>query len=87
MKNQYDVLAKIFKALGHPTRLKIVHGLLKDECNVMHIVECLNVPQATISQHLGVLKASGIIEGERRGTQICYRVIDKRVKDLLKFIK
>jgi DNA-binding transcriptional ArsR family regulator len=87
MKDDYDALAIVFKALGHATRLKIVHGLLKDECNVTHIVECLKIPQATISQHLSVLKASGIIKGERRGTQICYKVIDRRVRELLKLLK
>ncbi|MDQ7821534.1 MAG: metalloregulator ArsR/SmtB family transcription factor [Candidatus Eremiobacteraeota bacterium] len=87
MKEKQSDMAELFKALGHPTRLTIVEGLTKNECNVMHIVECLKIPQATISQHLAVLKSCGIIRGERKGTQICYKVVDERVRKLMKFIE
>jgi len=83
MKDIYTQAGIILKALGHPARLRIVEGLIKDGCNVTHMVECLKLPQATVSQHLSILKAAGIIEGERRGTQICYRVIDEPVKLLV----
>ena len=87
MKDKYIEISEIFKALGHPTRIRIVEGLIKNECNVMHIVECLNIPQSTVSQHLCILKNSGIIEGERRGNQICYKVINKKIKEVIdKFI-
>ncbi len=56
---------------------------MKDGCNVTHIVECLRLPQATVSQHLSNLKAAGIIEGDRKGTQICYSVVDESVKQLV----
>jgi DNA-binding transcriptional ArsR family regulator len=86
MKDRYEYAGILLKALGHPVRLKIVEGLTKDECNVSHIVECLHIPQATVSQHLSILKNAGIIEGERKGTQICYKVINERVKELIKII-
>ncbi len=76
--------AKIFRALGHPARLAIVQGLLKDACNVKGMVECLGIPQATVSQHLNVLKAAGIIEGERKGVEICYRVVNPIAARILK---
>lgn len=84
MKSKYDEAAGILKALGHPTRLQIVEGLLRDGCNVSHIVQCLGIPQATVSQHIGILKACGVIEGERKGTQICYRISNKNVEKILK---
>jgi DNA-binding transcriptional ArsR family regulator len=65
--------AEFFKALGHPARLKIVHFLLSQKqcvCNVM--VDELDLAQATVSQHLKVLKEVGIIQGTIEGTSVCY---------------
>ena len=76
-------LAEILKALGHPTRLALAKGLLKQECNVNKMVDGLNIPQATVSQHLSVLKAAKIIKGERRGVRICYQVVDPLVRKIL----
>jgi len=45
------------------------------------------LPQSTVSQHLGVLKAAGIIKGERRGVKVCYRVIDPLAQELLTIIR
>ena len=67
--------AEILKVLGHPIRLKIVAGLCARECNVKHIWECLGLPQATVSQHLALLKNKGIIEGARDGVEVHYRVV------------
>ena len=75
--------AAVCHALGHPIRLAIVKGLSLHECNVNKIVKSLAVPQSTISQHLGVLKAAKIIRGERRGVKICYQVIDPLVRKIL----
>lgn len=75
--------ANLLKALGHPVRLCIVKGLLKNRCNVTDIVECLKVPQATVSQHLTVLKAAGIVKGERNGLQICYEIANKTVSNIV----
>lgn len=69
--------AEIFKALGHPIRLKIVYGLLKlGGCNVKNMQECLGLHQATVSQHLIHLKDRGIITSSRQGLQMVYRVAD-----------
>jgi DNA-binding transcriptional ArsR family regulator len=76
--------AQIFRALGNPARLTIVKGLLKhEECNVNKMVKALAIPQSTVSQHLAVLKASGVIRGERRGVEVCYSVVDPFVKKIL----
>jgi len=67
--------AEIFKALGHPIRLKIVYGLLKvGGCNVKNMQACLGLHQATVSQHLIHLKSRGIIESERHGLEMVYAV-------------
>jgi ArsR family transcriptional regulator len=75
-KNQnYEREAEILKVLGHPIRLKIVAGLLSECCNVKKIWECLGLPQATVSQHLALLKNKGIIEGRRTGVEVYYTVV------------
>jgi len=71
------------KALGHPIRLRIVSGLLQDRCNVSNIVDKLNLPQSTISQHLGVLRSCGILVAEKEGVKTCYRVIDEKIEQIL----
>jgi DNA-binding transcriptional ArsR family regulator len=83
----YEEISETMKALAHPARLKIVGGLLKDECNVAKIQKVLGLPQSTISQHLKVLKNAGIIKGRREGTKTCYRVIDARVRKIVEVIK
>lgn len=75
--------AEILKVLGHPIRLKIVAGLCTNECNVKHIWECLNLPQATVSQHLALLKNKGIIEGKRDGVEVHYSVVHPLARKLI----
>ncbi len=75
--------AEILKVLGHPIRLKIVAGLCTNECNVKHIWECLNLPQATVSQHLALLKNKGIIEGKRDGVEVHYSVVHPLARSLI----
>ena len=75
--------AEILKVLGHPIRLKIVAGLCTRECNVKHIWECLNLPQATVSQHLALLKNKGIIEGKRDGVEVHYSVVHPLAKNII----
>ena len=80
---QFASEAEVLKVLGHPIRLKIVAGLCTQECNVKHIWECLNLPQATVSQHLALLKHKGIIEGKREGVEVHYSVIHPLAKKII----
>lgn len=76
--NNYNSTADVLKALGHPARLCIVNGLINNEgCNVSYMQSCLNIPQSTVSQHISKLKAAGIIEGERNGLEIMYKVVNE----------
>ncbi len=84
--NKYEKMSEVLKALAHPARLQIVSGLIKNECNVTQIQEKLGLPQSTISQHLRILKNSKIIKGEREKTQICYKVINKYAKEIIKIM-
>lgn len=79
----YDREAEILKVLGHPVRLRIVAGLMSQSCNVKRIWECLELPQATVSQHLALLKNKSIIEGQRDGVEVFYRVVSNIVKEIV----
>ncbi len=76
----------LLKVLGHPIRLRIISGLIDNECNVNKMVKILKIPQSTVSQHLGLLKARGIVEVEKDGVKSCYRVVDNRVKKIIKIL-
>lgn len=79
--------SEILKALGHPIRLCIVKGLLDEgQNNVSYMQGCLDVPQSTLSQHLSKLKAVGIIDSERKGTEVYYRVINEDVIKIVRMI-
>ena len=79
--------AEVLKVLGHPIRLKIVAGLCTQECNVKHIWECLGLPQATVSQHLALLKNKGIISGKREGVEVHYSVINPLAKKIIEILQ
>ncbi|MCP3940754.1 MAG: winged helix-turn-helix transcriptional regulator [Desulfobacteraceae bacterium] len=79
-----EKLAKIFKALGHPTRIKIVEHLIDmNTCVCGEIVNIFPYSQSTISQHLKLLKESGIVCGEVEGPKT-YFCVDKQVLNLVK---
>jgi len=86
VNRKFDGEAEILKVLGHPIRIKIVVGLCAHECNVKHIWECLGLPQATVSQHLALLKHKGIIEGKREGVEVHYSVISPLAKKLISLL-
>jgi len=79
----FDREAEILKVLGHPVRLKIVAGLMSESCNVKKIWECLELPQATVSQHLALLKNKGVIEGRREGVEVFYKVVNKAAEKIV----
>jgi DNA-binding transcriptional ArsR family regulator len=83
VNRNFDEEAKVFKMLSHPVRLKIVAGLCFQECNVKHIWECLGLPQATVSQHLALLKNKGIISGKREGVEVHYSVVNPLAKQVV----
>lgn len=86
IESSYTEKAELLKALAHPTRLCIVHGLMENECNVNKITGCLEMPQSTISQHLAILRSKGVIEGRRSGTEVCYSVIHQKVREIVSLL-
>lgn len=68
-----DDLSKLFKALSHPTRIKIIKYLKDiDQCVCGEIVNIFPLAQSTVSQHLKSLREAGLIIGEVEGPKTCY---------------
>jgi ArsR family transcriptional regulator len=66
--------AETFKALGHPVRLHMIDLLsLREHC-VCELVEATGLGWSSISRHLSVLKSASVVEDEKRGTQVFYRL-------------
>ncbi len=71
--------AMAMQAMGHPMRIKILCLLSSGEITVGEIVEAVGTTQGNVSQHLGILKASGMITSRNEGKKTFYRIDDKRV--------
>ncbi len=68
-----DALAEALKALAHPARLRILRLLAnRGTCICGDLVEAMPLSQATVSQHLKVLKQVGLVEGAIDGQRSCY---------------
>lgn len=78
-----EELARLAKALGHPARVQILRFLMEgDDCMAGAIASELPLAQSTVSQHLKVLRESGLIHGEVDGPRICYCADRARVERL-----
>ena len=82
---KYEARARIIKAMAHPTRLFIVDELSKvgERC-VCELTEMVGTDMSTVSRHLALLKGAGLVEDEKRGQMVFYRL---RVKCILDFFE
>src|SRR5512134_3177013 len=71
--------AEVLKTLASPRRLEIIHRLAEGPCEVGRLAEELGVSQPNVSQHLAVLRAAGIVDAERDGREVRYRLTDPDV--------
>jgi ArsR family transcriptional regulator len=82
-----DQLAELSKALAHPARLRIVRLLQATPgCIGGDIVGAVGLAQSTVSEHLRILKAAGIISGEIDGPRVCYALNPDALAPLAEFI-
>ena len=86
-QTDYRVKARIIKALAHPTRLFIVDELSRGERCVCALTDMIGVEMPTVSRHLSLLKSVGILEDEKRGSQVFYRLRMPCVLNFFKCIK
>ncbi len=75
--------AKIFKAIGHPLRLKILKMLVDGELCVCKLIDNVEFTQANLSQHLKILSNAGLIGKRKKGNFSYYRILDPKSIKLL----
>jgi DNA-binding transcriptional ArsR family regulator len=78
-----DLVAKFFRVLGDPTRLRLLEFLLHDEHTVTECVRCIGLSQGRVSTHLACLADCGYVQVRRTGRHALYQVADPRVADLV----
>ena len=71
--------ADILKTLASPRRLEILHRLADGPCEVRRLASDIAASQPNVSQHLAVLRAAGLVEAERDGREVRYRLSDPDV--------
>jgi ArsR family transcriptional regulator len=86
-KSEDEELAKLAWAVAHPVRARIVRILLaRKACVCGELVDQLPLAQSTVSQHLKILKESGVVQGEIDGPKVCYCVNPRVLSRLKKLI-
>jgi ArsR family transcriptional regulator len=71
--------AEVLKILASPRRLEILHVLADGPIEVGRLAAVLGVSQPNVSQHLAVMRTAGMVEAERDGREIRYRLVDPEV--------
>jgi ArsR family transcriptional regulator len=67
--------AKLLKALANESRLMIVDRLSRGECSAGELTRMVGTDQTTVSKHLAILKAHGIVDDRREGSAVYYRLL------------
>lgn len=73
----------LLRALSAPVRIAIVVQLCESSRCVHELVAALDLPQPLVSQHLRILKAAGVVAGERAGREVRYRLVDNHLADIV----
>ncbi len=71
---KYEERARIIKAMAHPTRLFMVDQLAKGEKCVCELTKMVGADTSTVSKHLSLLKNAGIVQDEKRGLMVFYKL-------------
>lgn len=85
---EHELLARVFRTLGDPTRLRMVELLLEDgELTQSNLVALVGVSQSRASEHLGCLVWCGFVAAERSGRVVRYRVVDERAAQFVQLAR
>jgi ArsR family transcriptional regulator len=79
MDDVLELQAEVLRTLAHPRRLAIVHRLAEGPCEVGRLASELGMTQPNASQHLALLRTTGLVDAERDGREIRYRLTDSDV--------
>ncbi|EUA18419.1 ArsR/SmtB family transcription factor [Mycobacterium xenopi] len=78
-----EATGELLRALAAPVRIAIVLQLRESQRCVHELVDALGVPQPLVSQHLKILKAAGVVAGERSGREVLYRLVDHHLAHIV----
>jgi ArsR family transcriptional regulator len=74
-----EMIARRFRVLGEPARIKLLDRLQEREASVNELSETLGASQQNVSKHLAVLAEAGILGRRKEGTHVYYRIVDEGV--------
>ena len=77
-----DLLSKLFKVLGDPTRIKILWALNVHELCVLDFCEVLGMTKSAVSHQLSTLKEAKLVKARREGKEVYYSLDDEHVKEI-----
>ncbi len=80
---KFEARAEVIKALAHPSRLFMADVLAQGERCVCELTEMVGADMSTVSKHLSIMKNAGVVEMEKRGSMVFYRL---RTPCLLNFL-
>ena len=80
----YEVKAEFFRTLGHPVRIRILELLSERDHSVGEILPEVGIEAANLSQHLAVLRRSGLVTSRKNGATVLYTLTSPQVADLLR---
>ena len=79
----YEIKAELFKALGHPARIRVLELLSAGEVPVSDLLADTGMEPSHLSQHLSVLRRAGVVSSRREGNTVYYRTAHDSVQELL----
>ena len=86
-KARFEARAKIIKAMAHPTRLYVIDELSREEKCVCELTTMIGADISTVSKHLAILKGAGLVQDEKRGVQVFYKLRVPCVLDFLNCVE
>ena len=79
MDEVYRLQAEVLKTLANPRRLEIIHLLAEGPREVGRLAEEMGISQPNVSQHLALMRSAGVVEAERDGREVRYRLSDPEI--------
>ncbi len=77
-----ELIARRFRAIGEPMRVKLLDRLRDGEATVHELTDATGASQQNVSKHLGILYDAGVVSRRKAGNQVFYRVVDQGVFQL-----
>ena len=85
--SSFDIQAEFCKAMGHPTRLQILHILQAGPLHVNELVHHLGLSQSMVSRQLHVLRSAGVVSCQRHGTEMVYQLTDTKIGEVCNLVR